>query len=344
MRAIIALAWSGVCLYTYFSGSENPRDHSLRSRQLLVENADTDTTSVDAVDLTLDVDSSNDIISSSLADEESIEPQRYQLRDLSEYTKNGLSWFNDNEHYSDLSQCMDFKCNKDINVCDNTESTSYNDPDGPCCTHILRDMLRTFDDSMATLGLDYFIGFGTLLGLTRSGKVIPWTADNDVIIDTKTLQAMTDLWSTESNGLAFVSHKMGPKKRGVPRMCITSQFAGGKLQRFMVPTPKDVDFPDRGFPYMDLYFGRDTGHGTYGNEYISMGKPCRHFQSDIFPIKRQWAYGGQFALNFPAKPEQLLKRYYGLDWKVPLTDHSEHGNPRKICAVNYGLEEVNVTS
>ena len=113
MRAIIALAWSGVCLYTYFSGSESPRDHSLRSRQLLVENADTDTTSVDAVDLTLDVDSSNDIISSSLADEESIEPQRYQLRDLSEYTKNGLSWFNDNEHYSDQSQCMDyFKCNK----------------------------------------------------------------------------------------------------------------------------------------------------------------------------------------------------------------------------------------
>ena len=61
MRAIIALAWSGVCLYTYFSGSESPRDHSLRSRQLLVENADTDTTSVDAVDLTLDVDSSNEL-------------------------------------------------------------------------------------------------------------------------------------------------------------------------------------------------------------------------------------------------------------------------------------------
>ena len=105
------------------------------------------------MDLTLDVDSSNDIISSSLADEESIEPQPYNYR--SEYTKNGLSWFNDNEHYSDQSQCMDyFKCNKDINVCDNTESTTYNDPDGPCCTHILRDMLRTFDDSMSNFGLD----------------------------------------------------------------------------------------------------------------------------------------------------------------------------------------------
>ena len=226
----LIIAWSGVCLFTYFSGleSENTRAH-LRSRQLLVEeeNDENNRTYVDVVGFTLDVDSSSDIISSSLVDEEElIEPQPYQLRELSKYTKNGLSWYHNNEHYSDMSQCMDFKCNKNVEECDNTESTTYIDPDGPCCTHILRDMLRTFDDSMSTLGLDYFIGFGTLLGLTRSGKVIPWTADNDVIIDTKTLQAMTDLWSTESTGLAFVSHKMGPKNRGVPRMCITSHFAG----------------------------------------------------------------------------------------------------------------------
>ena len=90
---------------------------------------------------------------------------------------------------------MDFKCNKDVEVCENTSPTTYNNPNGPCCTHILRDMLHVIDDSMATLGLDYFVGFGTLLGLTRSGRVIPWTADNDIVIEKKALRAMTELWS-----------------------------------------------------------------------------------------------------------------------------------------------------
>ena len=50
-----------------------------------------------------------------------------------------------------------FQVQQGINVCDNTESTTYNDPDGPCCTHILRDMLRTFDDSMSNFGLDILL-------------------------------------------------------------------------------------------------------------------------------------------------------------------------------------------
>ena len=127
-------------------------------------------------------------------------------------------------------------------------------------------------------------------------------------------------------------------------MCITPHFAGGKLQQFKIPTAHDVDFADRGFPYIDFYFGRDmgmiAGYETYGGEYLSNGKPCRHFRSDIFPTKRQWAYDGQFALNFPAQPEQLLQRYYGLGWRIPLTDDSSHGKPREICDTNYGVEEL----
>ena len=96
--------------------------------------------------------------------------------------------------------------------------------------------------------------------------------------------------------------------------------------------------------FFAVYFGRDmgmiAGYETYGGEYLSNGKPCRHFRSDIFPTKRQWAYDGQFALNFPAQPEQLLQRYYGLGWRIPLTDDSSHGKPREICDTNYGVEEL----
>ena len=34
-------------------------------------------------------------------------------------------------------------------------------------------------------------------------------------------------------------------------MCITPHFAGGKLQQFKIPTAHDLDFADRGFPYID---------------------------------------------------------------------------------------------
>lgn len=246
--------------------------------------------------------------------------------------------------FSDISPCLDFQCTTDISLCDNTFQTNYDSLDGtpPCCTHILRDMLRIFDESMSTLGLEYFVGFGTMLGLVRAGRVIPWTIDNDVVLESDTaLRAVGQLWDAESTGLSLVFPKSSYKKaRGFPRMCATSQFAGGRLQRWEIPTPIDEEtslpalFHDRGFPYIDFYFGRKFGDDQWGNEY----RRCRHFFSDVFPVKRFPVYGGQFALNFPANPEALLNRVYGLDWMVPKTDDSQHGEPFEICKVNYGLE------
>merc|ERR1712129_356955 len=130
-------------------------------------------------------------------------------------------------------------------------------------------------------------------------------------------------------GLSFVFPKAGKKGRGFPRMCATSQWAHGKLQKWQIPTPLDIDFVERGFPYIDFYIGEDMEQNTFGQEY----RGCRHPYSDVFPTKRQMVYDGQFALNFPAKPEQLLQRYYGLNWRVPLTDDSIHGNAKVICHV-----------
>jgi len=329
-KVTIALAaWSGFCLHLYLSdSSEDPESPSFSPahirRQLAAPSVDASITA----------------------------PLHYTLRDISNVRPVPQSVFN--EQFADsMSQCLDFKCNQDRSVCDNTLTTSYSNPKGPCCTHILRDMLHIFDDAMVNFGLDYFVGFGTLLGLTRAGLVIPWTTDNDLVIDRKTLRVMTELWNTEATGLAFVADSTGG--RSVPRMCATSQFAGGKLQLFEIPTPqdatltklgtlpRDVVFADRGFPYIDFYFGTDmgehNGQATYGNEYRTRLASCRHFRGDIFPTERKWVYDGQFALNFPRRPGRLLPRYYGLDWKVPLTDGSRHGRPHSICAVNYGLEE-----
>lgn len=263
----------------------------------------------------------------------------YPLRDTSNFPGDGkkggimtLKWLD--QQFSDMSPCLDFKCNNDHSLCDNTLQTNYDNPDGtpPCCTHILRDMLRAFDKSMTTLGLDYFVGFGTLLGLIRSGRVIPWTIDNDIVLESeRVLRAIGELWNAP--GLSLVYPKTNAKRK-FPRMCVTSHFAGGRLQKWEIPTPSAF-FHDRNFPYIDFYFGEAMGQNMWGNEY----RHCRHFISDAFPTKRFPVYQGQFALNFPANPEALLNRYYGLDWMTPKQDDSQHGEAFQICKVNYGLEE-----
>ena len=104
---------------------------------------------------------------------------------------------------------------KNETLCDNMHPNNYDGPNPPCCTHILRDLIHIFDETMSTLGLDYVVSFGTLLGLTRSDKIVPWTGDNDVIIeDTKTAYDMVDLWKTTNaseSGLSLLdgSHPPG---------------------------------------------------------------------------------------------------------------------------------------
>jgi len=283
--------------------------------------------------------------------------EKYPLIDISNYPSDPIqtsinrpsSWYNDK--YSDMSQCIDFQCSSDIELCDNTQRTNYaSDATAtpPCCTHILRDMLRTFDGIMATIGIDYFIGFGTLLGFVRSGRIIPWTIDNDIVLENvQTLRAMTELWPSNS-GLQFIFPKGGRMQRGSPRMCITSDFVKGRLRKWIIPTPTrkvngaEVDFPNRGFPYIDFYFGslpntiQHEGQSIFGEEY----QGCRHYYTDIFPTQRQSVYQNQFALNFPQKPEVLLERYYGLEWRIPKSDNSAHGDFHQLCAINYGLEDL----
>lgn len=76
------------------------------------------------------------------------------------------------------ANCLYYDCtydHKTTNECDSTLPTNYDGPNPPCCTHILRDMARTFDDHMCSLGLDYSVAFGTLLGYRRSDRLVPWT-------------------------------------------------------------------------------------------------------------------------------------------------------------------------
>eukprot|EP00984_Skeletonema_dohrnii_P017895 scaffold8242_cov130-Skeletonema_dohrnii-CCMP3373.AAC.2 len=206
------------------------------------------------------------------------------------------------------SNCLFFDCTNDVNECDNGDPTNYDGPKPPCCTHVLRDMHRIFDEEMCSLGLDYFAAFGSLLGLRRADRFIPWSIDGDLIIhSTEAMNALVMLW--DSGGLMKWAHSEDRYR-------------------------KELDEWDRnwdsGFPYMDLYLGRSGGNGKL-LELGAGGHKCLHYYKDVFPTERKLVYNGQFTMNFPPNPDQLLRTNYGNGWRFPPSekDKKEHGG--RMC-------------
>ena len=215
------------------------------------------------------------------------------------------------------ANCLFFNCTRDVNECDNNNPTEYDGEKPPCCVHIMRDAGRLFDAEMSRIGLDYFAAFGTLLGFMRSDRVIPWTGDLDYIIPSKAVaNAMVHLWDTKKTGLAHVFLDMN-------RMCITRDFADGKLAKFNFNAPAPTKLWIWGFPNIDLYVGKD--HPEFPGEFNEY-KTCRHKNTDVFPTQKALFYNNTLSQRLPANPEQLLRTYYGRNWRIPRSDHKTLGD------------------
>ncbi|KAK1746860.1 hypothetical protein QTG54_002204 [Skeletonema marinoi] len=256
-----------------------------------------------------------------------------QLRNLAAFKNGrvGRKYFDAVPKTLEGSNCLFFECTNDVNECDNGDPTNYDGPKPPCCTHVLRDMHRIFDDEMCSLGLDYFAAFGSLLGLRRADRFIPWSIDGDLIIHSaEAMNALVMLWDSKKTGLSHHYSRMN-------RMCVTPDFAGGGLMKWAYSEDryrKAIDEWDRnwdlGFPYMDLYLGRYVEKGKL-LELGAGGHKCLHYYKDVFPTQRKLVYNGQFTMNFPPNPDQLLRTNYGNGWRFPPSekDKKEHGG--RMC-------------
>merc|ERR1712238_211756 len=245
--------------------------------------------------------------------------QQCKLRDLSHYSTEKVGDLHEISLSNNLktSNCLFYVCNRDAAECDNKLPTNFDGPKPPCCTHILRDMSRNFDEAMCTLGLDYVVSFGTLLGFRRGDHIIPWTADIDYIIPSKDVaNEMVALWDTNNTGMAHIF-------QGINRMCVTPDFAGGALQRKwsrLKPPKNKLNLDTSGLPYIDFYVG-----SRVGSTMFQVTKHCSHFFDDVFPTKRKLVYNYTFSQNFPANSDQLLRTCYGKDWRTPPKDQNPHG-------------------
>ena len=261
--------------------------------------------------------------------------QKCKLRDLLHYSTEKFGDLHEISLSNNLntSNCLSYVCNRDAAECDNKLPTNFDGPKPPCCTHILRDMSRNFDEAMCNLGLDYVVSFGTLLGFRRGDHIIPWTADLDYIIPSKDVaNEMVALWDTNNTGMAHIF-------QGINRMCVTPDFAGGALQRKwsrlkppknklkldsrLKPPKNKLKLDTSGLPYIDFYVG-----SRVGSTMFQVNKGCSHFFGDVFPTKRELVYNYTFSQNFPANSDQMLRTCYGKDWRTPPKDKKSHkGKP-----------------
>jgi UDP-sugar transporter A1/2/3 len=244
-------------------------------------------------------------------------------RDLSPFTikRIGKQYFDQVPKTVEGSNCLLFDCNQDVAECDNENETNYNGEKPPCCTHVLRDMTRIFDEELCALGIDYHVAFGTLLGLRRADRFIPWSADTDIMLHSEeAMNALAMLWDSQKTGM---SHHYSL----INRMCITPEFAGGGLKKWAYDEERyrqAIDGWDNkwnlGFPYLDLYVFRVSKDGN-----MLQWSRCRHYYKDTYPTERKPVYGGQFALNFPPNPDQILRTNYGNEWRFPPAEKEKHG-------------------
>eukprot|EP01128_Nolandella_sp_AFSM9_P001601 TRINITY_DN1182_c0_g1_i1.p1 TRINITY_DN1182_c0_g1~~TRINITY_DN1182_c0_g1_i1.p1 ORF type:complete len:261 (-),score=32.91 TRINITY_DN1182_c0_g1_i1:38-820(-) len=205
--------------------------------------------------------------------------------------------------------------------CHGWEETNYDGPEPPCFTHVLRDMMREISAFLIEYNVEHYFGWGSLLGLVREDKLIPWTADNDLMIPYTELarfyqneNRMMDV--LRSRGISFL-------RLGSHRMCFNTAYLGGKLEG------RWGDYSGFGYrkgdhyPYTDLFVTKTVTqkNGETGRYFNSCFIP----DNLVYPLRERLVYNNTFSIKVPANPEGWLERIYGKRWRVPDRKQSGHG-------------------
>ena len=145
--------------------------------------------------------------------------------------------------------------------------------------------------------VEYFICYGTLLGLTRDNKIIFGDDDVDLLINYK------------------------HKNKVLKKMHLNKSFKINKKvsNKFFIQFVKKET---NSYSFVDFYFYINKTNNNYiieKHNFLSNFKDPKfsiHFPKKfIFPIKSDKTFS---SILLPSKPEKLCQFLYGEDWKIPL--------------------------
>lgn len=150
-------------------------------------------------------------------------------------------------------------------------------------------------------GLDYFVFYGTLLGLVREGDILENDDDIDILVDRKHLAELIERFDKHNGALTFDNNPNN----------YSDHFKQATCMRDNVMTYADFYIFDSEIKPGSIV-DRWNFHGSWADPNMHIIIP----NDIIYPIetKSDKRYG---KINYPSQPSLCLEYLYGKGWMHP---------------------------
>jgi len=184
---------------------------------------------------------------------------------------------------------------------------------------MMMELLQRCHDSCASLHIDCFLMYGTLLGYERHGGFIPWDDDVDVaVVDppSSSKSSLDDLWDALAANVRFM----------------LVDFWGGK-KLCLRGRPLTPDRP-WSWPFLDIFIFRENAAKR------SVGGVDDVYAVDwIYPLRAVDFGGGRAPVNVPNRARDVLSLLYGPLWESScMSSDYDHRNERRLESGNIEVE------
>jgi hypothetical protein len=158
-----------------------------------------------------------------------------------------------------------------------------------------------------------WLTWGTLLGHVRDGDIIPWDNDVDVMLLEEDMEAYRDAFKEATRGTRWKITDATDYTGMVCRMVVQYKDYGGKtLDMYILRKPFDAQYLAK--------LGGVTRRTDVPAKRLRVFKDSDFYMEydidDIYPLQRDSFCGVD--VYIPAKPEELLRLYYGNSWTTPM--------------------------
>ncbi len=181
-------------------------------------------------------------------------------------------------------------------------------------------MLKDVTDILEGFGIRYWLECGTLLGVIREGRLLPWDTDIDLYILAEDVPLLRKaFWKLFFKGYRAKISRMKvdhfPLKKGAPRIA--------KVRN------RDGLF-HRGPLLIDIFIKHAPGDGFLYNVLMNKNEcVVQKAPSEMLAETTLVDFGGK-QYPVPAKYDEYLTYRYG-DWRTPVKEWSTYENDQSNC-------------
>ncbi len=167
-------------------------------------------------------------------------------------------------------------------------------------------VLASLSEQLELANLDHHIDAGTLLGMMRDGKLIPWDDDLDFSLDATYVSRFEAVLPECLVALEQSTGKMWRVDK------YTTKVGFGNVPVDAVRSFKLSCIDDQSVPTVDVFIKyRDQLHSDYCLASRGIRMPAR------FSNKTERARLGGIMLRIPVEAKEYLRYHYGADWEIP---------------------------